>query len=92
MASGADWIHQGKACRGKRFVCSVNVKVESGTRNFRIFSLISIARALGLSTDYLLGLANYDDTLNIQLLLSVLDEDGKAFIKDVIRLYIKSTQ
>ena len=68
------------------------VKVESGTRNFPILSLISIARALGLSTDYLLGLADYDDTLNIQLLLSVLDADGKAFIKDVIRLYIKSTQ
>lgn len=68
------------------------VKVESGTRNFRILSLISISRALGLSTDYLLGLADYDDTLNIQLLLSVLDADGKAFIKDVIRLYIKSTQ
>ena len=68
------------------------VKVESGTRNFRILSLISIARALGLSTDYLLGLVEYDDIQNIQLLLSMLDEDGKAFIKDVVRLYIKSTQ
>ncbi len=65
------------------------VKIESGTRNFRILSLISIACALGVSTDSLLGLTNPDDLQNIQLLSSMLDSEGKAFIKGTIQLYLQ---
>lgn len=68
------------------------VKIESGTRNFRILSLISIARALGVSTDSLLGLTDPDDFHNIQLLLSMLDSGGKAFIKGIIHLHLQFNQ
>lgn len=68
------------------------VKIESGTRNFRILSLISISKALGLSADYLLGLSENDETQNILLLLSMLSPKGKEFIKDFIQLYLRSGQ
>jgi transcriptional regulator with XRE-family HTH domain len=66
------------------------VKIESGKRNFRILSLISIARALGLSCDYLLGLSDNDDSQNVLVLLSMLPQDGQSFIKGVIQLYLQS--
>lgn len=64
------------------------VKIESGTRNFRILSLISISKALGLSADYLLGLSENDETQDILLLLSMMSPKGKRFIKDFIQLYL----
>ena len=68
------------------------VKIESGTRNFRILSLISIACALGVSTDSLLGLTDPDDLQNVHLLLSMLDPEGIAFIKGIIHLYLQLNQ
>lgn len=68
------------------------VKIESGARNFRILSLISIAQALSLSTDFLLGLSENDESENIQMLISMLNQDGKEFIKSVIQLYLSTTQ
>ena len=64
-------------------------KIESGTRNFRIQSLVSISQVLGLSSDYLLGLSDFSDDENFQLLLSRLDTDDKNFIRRVIEAYLE---
>ena len=52
-------------------------KIESGTRNFRIQSLVSVSQVLGLSSDFLRGLSEINDDENFQLLLSRLDTEGK---------------
>lgn len=73
--------------------CSLSVqaiaKIETGNRNFRINTLITISRVLGVSTDYLLGLSDQDEDESILVLLSVLQSKDKAFIKSVIESYIR---
>ena len=44
------------------------VKIETGSRDFRISTLISLARGLGMSADYLLGLSECDDDDNVLVL------------------------
>ena len=65
------------------------VKIESGSRNFRISSLKAISQALGLSSDYLLGLSEYNESDNILTLCSLLDPNGKNFIKHTILSYLE---
>ena len=73
--------------------CGLSVQaiamIESGSRNFRIQTLITISRVLGLSADYLLGLSDYDEDENILALLSTLQPGDKEFIKSVIKAYIR---
>lgn len=66
------------------------VKIESGTRDFRISSLKAISQALGLSSDYLLGLTEYNESENILTLYSMLDRNGKSFIKEIILSYLQT--
>lgn len=65
-------------------------KIESGTRNFKVRSLIALSQALGVSSDYILGLSSYNENDNISFLLSSLSDEGKSFIKGVIELYLSN--
>lgn len=64
-------------------------KIESGSRDFKVSSLIAISTALGVSTDYILGLSEYDENDNIICLLSELSPQKKAFIRGVIELVVE---
>ena len=61
------------------------VKIESGTRNFRIISLVSICKALGLSTDYLLGLS---DSKGEKEQLKAIVSKGTASAQTILRANI----
>lgn len=67
-------------------------KIESGERNIKISTLISLSQALGVSADYILGLSNYCEEDNIFRLISSLSPTGKEFIKGVVELYLISEQ
>lgn len=66
------------------------VKIESGSRDFRISSLKAISQALGVSSDYLLGLTEYNEDDNILTVYSLLDSNGKSFIKNMILSYLET--
>lgn len=72
--------------------CNLSVqsicKIEAGIRNFKVQSLIAISQALGVSCDYILGLSPYNEDDNTYLLLASLSTKGKAFIKEIIKLYL----
>lgn len=71
--------------------CNLSVqsicKIEAG-RNFKVQTLISISQALGVSSDYVLGLSSYKEDDNISFLLASLSDKGKLFVKEIIKLYI----
>ena len=56
--------------------CNLSVqsicKIESGSRDFKVSSLIAISMALGVSSDYVLGLSQFSTEENISCLLSAL--------------------
>ncbi len=55
-------------------------KIESGTRSFKVQSLIALSQSLGVSSDYILGLSSYSEIDNISFLLSSLSNEGVSFI------------
>lgn len=67
-------------------------KIEAGTSNFKVLSLIAITQALGVSCDYVLGLSPYSEDDNIATLVASLSGKGKAFIKEIIKLYIDNEE
>lgn len=65
-------------------------KIEAGTRNFKVQSLIAISQALGVSCDYILGLSSYSEDDNIVSLVASTSTSKKKFIKQFIELYLSS--
>lgn len=63
-------------------------KIEDGERNFKVLSLLSLSRALGVSSSFLLGISPYSENDNITELLSHLEDDDKAFVKSVLEAYL----
>lgn len=72
--------------------CNLSVqsicKIEAGSRNFKVQSLISISQALGVSSDYVLGLSPYNEDDNIAFMMASLTDKGKHFVKEIIKLYL----
>lgn len=74
--------------------CNLSVqsicKIESGSRDFKVSSLTAISMALGVSSDYVLGLSKFSTEDNINCLVSALSPEGKEFIRGVIELVLNS--
>ena len=64
--------------------------VETGKRNLRAESIIKVAKALEVSTDYLLlGTVNETDANNVSELLSELDGVQLHCLEEIIKTYLK---
>lgn len=65
--------------------------VETGRKNLRAESIIKVAEALEVSTDYLLlGTVNETDTNNVSKLLSGLSGTELHYLEEIIKNYLKA--
>ncbi|GMQ60771.1 hypothetical protein AN1V17_51740 [Vallitalea sediminicola] len=65
--------------------------VETDRKNLRAESIIKVAKALNVSTDYLLlGITNEKDTNNISKSLSKLNGNELHCLEEIIKNYIKA--